>query len=574
MPLVRFARNMLLACAVPAGLTAACAAEVAKAQAEVDGSAPVEVATEGLAIELSGSRCQALSQFQPQGVTITKAEMVAAGSVTPEGADAPLPQHCLVQGKIDPYNGIDNKPYAIGFEVRLPSAWNRRFFFQGGSFTDGVLQPAFGRFSVSTATNALTLGYAVASTDGGHISEADPAIGGAVFGVDPQARLNFGYNAVDRTTVVSKKLIEEAYGKEPSKSYFVGCSNGGRQAMVAASRFKHFDGIVAGDAGFNLPKAALQHPWDTQSLAAIGAPTFADSFSPSDLAAVGAAVTATCDTRDGLADGMVNDFAACVFNPATLQCSGAKAEGCLSAAQVLALQHMFAGVSNSAGMPLYTNWAWDNGVGAFGWRLWKMGPLAPEVPFGLIQAFGGSALAYIFVTPPVQVVDPIGYSLGFNFDTDSPKIFATTGTYTQSSMEFMTPPDVSMKKLKSKGGKMIVHHAASDPVFSVMDTIRWYGEFDSANDGKGRDFVRLFAVPGMTHCGGGASTDRFDMLTEIVNWVEKAKAPERILASVGADNPEVPAEWGARTRPLCVWPAQPSYKGSGDINDAANFKCK
>ena len=289
------------------------------------------------------------------GLTTARAELVGMGAVTPPGAALPLPAHCKLTGALNERTStVDGKAYAIGFELRLPFDWNGKFFFQGGGGNDGVIRDAFGALSFAqggSTTNALTQGYAVVSTDAGHKADAEaaPIVGGALFGIDPQARLDYGYNAVSEVTTTSKSIIQRFYGKRPERSYFMGCSNGGRQAMIAAARLAdQYDGVVAGNPGFNLPKAAIQHAWDSQAFAAVapktpeGNPIISQAFSPADMGLVAAKVLEKCDALDGVADGMVNNAPACkaAFKLSELTCAGEKTATCLSAAQVRSLQNV------------------------------------------------------------------------------------------------------------------------------------------------------------------------------------------------------------------------------------------
>jgi feruloyl esterase len=191
-------------------------------------------------------------------------------------------------------------------------------------------------------------------------------------------------------------------------------------------------------------------------------------------------------------------------------------------------------------------------------------------------------LNYIFSTPPIAVegsnqklVDALE---SYDFDKDSRKIYAKDATFAESAMDFMTPPDVDspkLAKLRETGHKMIIYHGQADPVFSVNDTIRWYQKLETNTQGQASSFIRLFTVPGGTHCGGGVALDRFDALSALMEWVEKGKAPDRIIATVNPANKEVPASWSPhRTRPLCPYPTYAAYAGTGDSEDAANFVCK
>ncbi len=521
--------------------------------------------------------CSELMHAPVPNTTITLAQ------VNPATTDPLAPAHCEVIGKINERVGQDGKPYAIGFHLRLPVDWNDRFFFQGGGGLDGNLGNALGTIGIGQPTNAVSLGYAVVSTDAGHTIEPVPLIGGALFGLDPQARSDFGYNALDKVTRIAKLIIRLHYGKRPRYSYFIGCSNGGRQGMVASQRFpEHFDGIVAGNPGFNLPKAGVAEAWDSQAFAGAatqldvgGQPYLPTSFSFADLALAATAVLNQCDVLDGLADGIVNNFPACRFNPSTLQCPGPKDATCLSTEQVTALKRVFRGARNSLGRRLYSDWPWDAGIGTPGWRVWKIGfpapPGAPLVNNAINLTLGATAVPYVFVTPPdaVPASGLVQYMMNFNFDLDAPRIFQTSGIYNESSMEFMTANSTDLDEFRRGGNKLIIYHGGSDPVFSVNDTIRWYERLTRNTHGRADHFARLFLVPGMNHCGGGPCTDLVDALAPLVDWVEHGRAPHKII---GAANPGSP--WPGRTRPLCPYPTQAHYKGSGDINSAANFICR
>ncbi len=567
---------ILAACGAGAALLASCAAPEKKVSA-----VPVDCA-------------QLAAKFAPAGTRITAAESVPAGAtVTGMAQPYPMPAHCKVTGRMHERTGTDGKPYAIGFEMRMPAPWNGRFLFQANGGNDGVVQPAFGNVvSGGATTNALMQGFAVLSSDAGHAMERSPEVGlvgGNLFGLDPQARLDYGYQANGKLAPMARQLIATHYGERPKRSYMMGCSNGGRHAMVAASRYAdQFDGVIAGNPGFNLPKAAVQHAWDIQAFSAVN-PDIKAAFPPADMKLVADKVLEKCDALDGLADGMVDNMPACqkAFDIKALQCTGEKTAQCLSAPQVTALVKVFAGPVNSKGEKLYSDWPWDAGVGAsqigFGsWRAWKLqGPIA-GLP--IIGALGAGSVAYVFSTPPKPVAgNPpalIKSLLDYSFDTDAPRIFATDTKYTESSVQFMTPPNATdLSPFKARGGKMIVYHGNSDPVFSVNDTIAWYEGLNRNHAGKAADFARLFTVPGLNHCQGGPATEQFDMLTALVNWVEKGQAPDSVLATARPGvNPDVPAGWQSngkpRSRPLCPWPQQARYKGAGDINDASNFRCQ
>ncbi|RQP24893.1 tannase/feruloyl esterase family alpha/beta hydrolase [Piscinibacter terrae] len=512
-------------------------------------------------------------------LNIQNLQVASAVEVAASGA---LPAHCKVNGSLNARTGIDGKPYAIGFELRtpLPAAWNGKFFFQGGGGTNGVIVPATGNLLNAPTGTALERGYAVASTDGGHgTGQSDVS-----FGVDPQARSDYGYHAVGQVTVVAKKIVQARFGQLPARSYLLGCSNGGRDAMVASSRFAdQFDGYVAGNPGFNLPKAAIAEQWDTQQFMSAAAPGQLpkDAFPASAMNLVAQKILAKCDALDGVADGMVNDRAACqaAFSIANdvPTCAGTPDASCLTAAQKTALQNIFGGARDSANHALYASWPLDPGVSGQNWRFWKLDAGFAPLPFNTL--IGAGAMGYVFSSPPdaPSLADGgLGYQLGFSMDTAAAKIAATTATYKESALEFMTPPNPTQLTTLKARGKLIVVHGTADPVFSPNDTMAWYDALKAA-DASAPNYARLFLVPGMNHCSGGPATDRFDMLTALENWVEKGTAPDAVRATVNASDPDVVAAgWPAtRSRPLCAYPKQAMLKaGATDTEDAASFECR
>ena len=521
---------------------------------------------------------------------ITSAMLNAAGA---------LPEHCEVLGKINERDGANNQRYAIKFHLRLPTNWNGRFFFEGGGGSNGNLGNALGNVQGQQRTNALSLGYAVVSQDSGHDNREnnDPQRNGTVtFGFDPQARLDFGYNSYDQVTQAAKALIRNYYGRAPERSYFVGCSEGGREGMMMSQRFPdYFDGILACAPGFKLPKAALYgHVWDAQAFAEVakttgiydrfGQPFLNKSFTDEDLDLAAQAVLAACDELDGLKDGIIANFPACTAATVApkldaISCKGAKRTTCLSPVQITALKKVMSGATNSKGELLYADWAWDRGIGGKsgetynqGWRSWKIGGYDAGVNSAIIAGLGSGAVSAVFTTPPTAVAasaaGPVSYLLGVDLEKDAGKIYAESGVFTKSSWDFMMASSTDLSRYKSHGGKLVIVHGVSDPVFSINDTLSWWNEINKGNNGSAADFVRVFAVPGMNHCGGGPATDQFDAFTALVNWVEKSAAPEKIVATAGPASP-----WPGRTRPLCAYPAQPRYNGSGSIEDAGNFSC-
>jgi feruloyl esterase len=365
--------------------------------------------------------------------------------------------------------------------------------------------------------------------------------------------------------------------------------------MMMSQRFPaHFDGILACSPGFRLPRAAVAEAWDSQAFAAAARednvydgsnqPHLNRTLSDEDLVLVSNAVLSACDGLDGTRDGMVQDFPACttaVVHPKleAITCRGAKNDGCLSRSQVTALETVFAGARTSRGEPVYSAWAWDAGIGGRlgtvynqGWRSWKLGAYGATTNSAINLTLGAAALSGIFVTPPVPTPStggPAAYALGIEIDGAFRALSATFGAYRTASLDFMKADSTDLSVFRNRGGKLLIAHGVSDPIFSILDTINWWKDVDRANAGRADRFVRLFAVPGMNHCAGGPSTDQFDAFDALVGWVEKGSPPDRIIATARGATP-----WPGRTRPLCAYPKQARYNGNGSIEDADSFVCR
>jgi pimeloyl-ACP methyl ester carboxylesterase len=497
-----------------------------------------------------------------------------------------LPAHCEVSGTLRPRTGVNGQQYAIRFRLRLPQTWNQRFLFQGGGGTNGETGDAVGFIAPGTPT-ALSQGYAVVSQDSGHDNARNsaPELGGVVaFGFDPQARADYGGTSLKPVADAAKALIQKYYASAPERSYFVGCSKGGQEGMVFAQRHPEvFDGILAADPGFSLPRAAVAEAWDTQAFASlIKAPKDARApqllpgvFTDVQFARVRTAVLAECDADDGVKDGMTGDWGACTsarVKPKLLEQICSTGPDCLTPEQVDVLMRVYGGPQDSAGRALYATWPFDAGIGTADWRIWKIGPAQGGFP-GINVAMGAPALAAIFTTPPTALGPDLSaaftYALHFDFDRDAQKIYATNERFTRSAWDDVGARSPDLAGFQARGGKLIVPHGVSDPVFSIDDTTNWFGEVDARHDGKAATFVRVFGVPGMAHCAGGAATDQFNAFDALVAWVERGTAPDRILARASAMSP-----WPGRTRPLCPYPRVARYDGKGDVESAESFRCE
>ena len=505
-------------------------------------------------------RCRQLLAARNDHLVVSTARWVDGGPLPADAtrmlpmlAHARLPAHCLIRGVLDARTGVGGMKYGLGFELRMPARWNGRFLFQGGGGLDGFVGPAMGLVPTGGAV-ALARGFAVISSDGGHEGQS------AAFAADQQARLDYAYAGLGPVALLGQTLVKRYYGTPVRESYFAGCSNGGREAMMVAERFPDlFNGIIAGDPGFNLSRAAIAEMWSVAHLDAIapkdahGAPILSEALTQSDLHLVSQAVLERCDRLDGLRDGMINDIAACqrAFNPRTLLCRRGSSGPCLSEAKVAAIAPVFGGPHDSAGRALYASWPFDAGVDTPGWRMWKLGTSATSAPNALDAVMGLDAMRHYFMMPPEPAVTPAT----FDFDkalqatAQTAAINDATGTFFSSYI--------------ARGGKLIIYQGMSDPVFSPNAIIGWYRKLISQSRSP-HEWARLFLIPGMNHCGGGPATDQFDALTAIVQWTEHDSAPTHMVAH-GAAFPGV-------TRPLCPYPKYARYKG-GNPASASSFVC-
>ena len=494
----------------------------------------------------SARSCADIANLMIDSVEITKAVPVAPGTTVPPpypGAPStgPLPAHCRVDGVIHRRKGADGEEFGIGFALALPeeAAWNGDFVMQGGGGGNGTVAYPLGA-SYSGEKPALVQGFAVASTDTGHKAKT----GGFDFSFmrDQQAYLDFAYQANAEVAGVAKQIIAHYYAKPARYSYFVGCSTGGREGMILSQRFPTaFNGIVSGDPAMRtglsnlaiskwIPVAYNQAAPKDES----GKPRIEKFLSVSERKLFMDSLMKACDARDGVADGVIFDPLGCDFDPAVLACKPSQSEGCIAPEKVLAIKKAFAGPKNAYGTQVYAGFLYDAGIVATGF--------AP----GLL-AMGQNGL-----------FGP--YPTATEIDVDKEALHAGD--------PLVEPASTNLSTFSGNGGKLIFFHGNSDPWFSPLDTLGYYRSLDATNGGaeKVSEWSRLFLVPGMAHCGGGPALDHFDMLSAVVNWVEKGTAPDAVIATGQA--------FPGRSRPLCAYPKHAQYKGSGDSEDARNFTCR
>ena len=461
---------------------------------------------------------------------------------------------------------VDAKPSAdsdIKIEVWMPvDGWNGRLQGLGnGGFAGWIDTEELGA--------AMAKGYAATATDAGHTASPndDPtwALG------HPEKVIDFGHRGIHEMTRVARLVVEQFYGSAPKHAYFAGCSDGGREALMEAQRYPaDYDGILAGAPANNWTGLLSMAAAHTDAL--IVPP---GAFIPqSKIPAIAHAVTAACDEIDGVRDGILNDPRQCKFDPVSIQCKeGEDTDKCLTGPQVTALKVMYAGLRDAKGQLVHPGYlpGAEEGTGGFGgWDAWIMGP-APEK--SILSFFANGFFSdMVFEKTDWDVKT-------FNVDRDLP----IARRKTAAAIDAVNP---NLSAFRSHGGKLILYHGWNDPAIPAINTVNYYEEVTGSMGRANADsFVRLYMVPGMQHCFGGPGADEFgqswtwtsdpqrNARTALENWVEKGTAPGVIIASKTEGATPTTVGSVVMTRPLCPYPQQAHYKGSGDPNRDENFAC-
>ncbi len=477
--------------------------------------------------------CESLKYLDLPQTTITLAETREAGKAfVPPYMTAPITPtqaFCRVAGVVEP---------EVRFEVWMPMSanWNGKF---NGVGNGGLA----GSINYNAMNTALRLNYATASTDTGHVGgNGSWAMG------RPELLVDFASRGIHVMTLNAKMIIQAYYGQAPKYSYFTGCSGGGGQALSEVQRYPmDYNGVVAG-----APANNVTHMWPGEQWAQWLNNRDAASRLPSEkLPALHKAALAACDELDNVKDGIIQDPRKCNFDPAKIQCTGADNNECLTPAQVATVKAIYGGLK-------------DPTTGKQFWFPYEVG--SELLWANRIYNAGGPPLAYF----------KYFYFADMNwdwktFDFADPKTFQLLYDADAKLRAVLNSTDPDIGSFKNAGGKLILYHGWNDQNIAPRNTVNYYESVVAMQGGaaNAQTFVRLFMSPGMGHCGGGdgGTPSTADLLTAISNWVEKGQAPESIPAS------HTTAGKVDLTRPLCAYPQVETYKGSGDINDAANFTC-
>jgi len=472
--------------------------------------------------------CAALHSLTGYDLSVMTVEVISAAAGAPE--------FCRVLAQVQP---------EIRIEVSLPKNWNRRLYMfgNGGYAGENLEVPP----RVAHRNSALSLGFAVTQTNTGHDAATEPL---ATFAVSRQKLLDYAFRSLHVTAETAKRVAAAYYGSRPARSYYNGCSTGGRQGLIFAQRYpEDFDGIIVGAPALNLVATRLRAIATFQALAKAPIP-------PAKLKLVADRVYARCDDKDGVKDGLVDNPPQCDFQASRdlPLCSAGDAPDCFTAAQVKALETIYSdvvlnGKRAAPGFPVGGEIVGPSGRS--GWDGW----IVREGQLSQSALFAESALRYTVFPKP----DP-SYDLSrFNLESDA-HLFDALG-------KLINATDSDLTRFRERGGKILMYFGWADPALNPLTGIEYYQDVLRRMGASTRDFFRLYMMPGVFHCSGGVGPACFDPLAKVIPWVEQGKAPEAITA--------LQLEGGKvlRSRPLCPYPQVARYQGQGSKDDAGNFRC-
>jgi pimeloyl-ACP methyl ester carboxylesterase len=478
--------------------------------------------------------CQSLVGMKVESGNVEGAERFGNGDIVVGGetAGAKVTANlCRVRVRLQPTTGSN-----IKVEVWLPESWNSKLYGIGGTGFDGGLSPG----GANVLNKAVEHGYAAVATDVGH--KPAPTLEHWVH-KQPEKVVDFGHRGNHLAAVVAKQVITAYFGSPAKRAYFLACSNGGRDALMEASRYPDdYDGIVAGSPAMRYLEVLTQLIWFHQAVHGLGGAPALET----KLGLVNGAILKKCDELDGVKDGILENPLNCPFDPVELQCKGEDATTCLTSAEVAAFRKIYDGPRLRNGEQVFSGPALGSEGVADNWTAWVTTPRT--------ATFGQEFYRWIVYDDPNWKVE------NFDIDRDYPLARERIAPIINADN-----PDLSA--FARRGGKLIVYHGWYDPAISAAETVKYYEKVRHHLGSTADDHVRLFMVPGMGHCAGGPGATSFDMQPALEKWVEQGKAPERIVAAKPDSDP-------AFTRPLCPWPKTARYNGSGSTEDAANFTCK
>lgn len=500
------------------------------------------------ALPQAANGCEALAGRTVETGSIDKAVLVKPGEtiVTETGKPGlPAPAaFCRVSATLKP-----TPRSAIQVEVWLPeqAAWNGKLLGAGnGGYGGSMTLPAL------TMRGGVAKGYAAAGSDMGHVGSGDVDASWALN--EPEKIRDWAYRANHLAALVAKQVVAAYYPSPLAASYFHGCSDGGREALIEAQHYpRDYDAIIAGAPAS--PWTGMMRGFMADHIAAFSKPE--STIPNAKLKLLQNAALAQCDAKDGVADGVIDDPRQCRIDLAALQCKAGDGPDCLTAPQVETARALYRGQVDRAGKSLYPGYLPGGEAVAGAWDLWLTGPNAQHGRFAteFFRNMVHSNKAWQ-ATDYDPVRDP------------------ALARRMYASILDADNPDLS--SFYAHGGKLILYHGWNDAALPPGATIAYYEAAQRKRPREAASSVRLFMVPGMSHCLGGPGANVFDALTAIDGWKKSGMAPERIVAT-RYDVPlfgylGLPAK-PLGTRPLCPYPKVARWSGKGSTDDAANFSC-
>ncbi|MFV3073493.1 tannase/feruloyl esterase family alpha/beta hydrolase [Niveispirillum fermenti] len=493
------------------------------------------------------AQCEELTGLPLVDGTVEAATSVTAGAtVTPDKGAIGLPApaaFCRVQVRLTP-----TPASSIRVEVWLPeaAAWNGKLLGAGnGGFGSNMMVPSL------LMRGGVARGYASVGSDMGHHAKSD--VDATWAQGQPERIRDYGWRANHLAAATAKRVIAAYYDSRLSASYFHGCSDGGRQALMEASRFPDdYDAILAGAPA--MPWARLATAKAMNDRAVFGRP--GGAIPNAKLPLLQKAALARCDADDGVVDGVIDDPRRCAFDPGVLTCRQGDAADCLTAAQVQSARALYRGPHDGQGRPFFPGFMPGAEATPGAWDLWLTGPGAQQGRFA-------TEFYRYFVHG-----NPQWTTADFNLETDYP--------LAQAIQADITPGGPDLGRFFAAGGKLILYHGYGDAAIPPQNTVNFYRDVLEASGAKAAGSVRLFMAPGMSHCLAGPGPNVFDGLAALDQWRQGGPAPDRIVATK-YDNDMfgylgLPAK-PLRTRPLCAYPQVARWTGSGSTDDATNFIC-
>jgi feruloyl esterase len=509
---------------------------------------------------LAAKTCASLLGLSLPNTRITLAASYPAGQIVGGNIKVPV-RLCRVAGTVKP-----SRDSNIRFETWIPAdgSWNGKFEQIGNGGFAGTIW-------MSYLANAVSRGYAAAATDDG---TAGPPRGAATFLGHPDIQLDYGYRAVKVTADNSKAIIRALTGRGPRHSYFSGCSDGGREALMEAQRYpEDFDGIIVGSPANDLVGLlGASFLWNMKALLTgpqtLGIP---DAYIPaSKLALLSRAALSQCAGNDGgiFNDPYLNNPRACHFKAEAAGCkSGQNPNSCLTPAQVETANKLYRGPQDPRGELLFPGYEPGSESNAADWPEWLVGTssTSPGNQSLLTSAFWCD-----------QVLDKKGCPF-LHISREFEHAVQTVAPIVNS-----TNPD--LRRFMRHGGKLIQYAGWADTAIAPQNGVNYYKKVTTIM-GNVRDFYRVFMAPGMAHCYGGAGPNSFgngtsngpvidadhDLLKALERWVEDGIAPEKIIATKYLDDD--PEHGVAFQRPLCPFPEIARYNGYGNATDQSSFEC-